>query len=104
MEPQLWYGSLPRITKTLFTTSICLALLLRFHTAAWSFVGVDWAAVTGRLQLWRLFSNFLVFGSLTASVWQIGLLSVGQSVACSSGGGGGGMLAGLQRAHALRLT
>lgn len=100
MEPQVWFGSLPRITKTIFTSAIGIAILLRCNTGAWGLVGVDWTMVAGRMQLWRLFSNFLVFGSLMASAWQIGLLSVEHG----SHGASGGMHSRGFSAHDRRLT
>jgi hypothetical protein len=77
MEPQVWFRSLPPLSKLLFVLSLLAALFLRFHSGAFELMGLDWDRILQDGEVWRLFTTFLVFGaSVPASLYQIGLLSV----------------------------
>ena len=79
MQPEIWFRTLPATTKTYFVASIVTALLLRvwFDPIA-AYLPLDWGRIFGAHgglpELWRLSSNFLVFGGLLMSAWQLGLM------------------------------
>lgn len=78
MQPEIWFRTLPATTKTYFVASIITALLLRFWPdLIASYLPIDWDRILGHNgfpELWRLSSNFLVFGGLLMTAWQLGVL------------------------------
>jgi hypothetical protein len=74
MEPQLWYHTLPVQTKAYFTISILVTLLLQVYSQALQYVYLDRDLVLSGFEVWRLSTNFFVWGGLLMSAFQIGLL------------------------------
>jgi len=73
MTPEIWYATLPPVTKSYFTLCIATTLLLKAYSSAASWMALDWDSVW-QGQIWRLSSHFFVFGSLFQSAYQIALI------------------------------
>jgi hypothetical protein len=74
MEPRLWYNTLPLQTKAYFTLSIFVTLLLHVYSPVLHYLFLDRDLVLGGFEIWRLSTNFFVWGGLLMSAFQIGLL------------------------------
>lgn len=73
MLPQLWYHTLPFLTKVYFTLSVLVTLGLQAHAPAVQYLALDRDLVLSG-EVWRLSSNFFVWGGLLVSAFQIGLV------------------------------
>jgi len=76
---ELWFHAMPRLTKLYFSATMLTAFLIYLSQmvgiSLWEWLSLDWGLVLGKLQTWRLSSNFLVLGSgLLSSCWHAGLL------------------------------
>mmetsp|Transcript_16095 Transcript_16095/g.39825 ORF Transcript_16095/g.39825 Transcript_16095/m.39825 type:complete len:235 (+) Transcript_16095:34-738(+) len=61
-SPEEWYRSLPIITRGYLTGAFASTILCQLEFIAPQLLILDFGALIGNLEVWRLFTNFLFFG------------------------------------------
>ena len=61
-SPEEWYRSLPIITRSYLTGAFASTILCQLEFIQPQLLILDFGALIGNLEVWRLFTNFLFFG------------------------------------------
>jgi len=61
-SPEEWYRSLPRVTRGFMTAALGTTFGVQLSLVAPSLLHLDFGAIFGGLELWRLLTNFVYFG------------------------------------------
>eukprot|EP00322_Chrysochromulina_rotalis_P011742 CAMPEP_0115846056 /NCGR_PEP_ID=MMETSP0287-20121206/9668_1 /TAXON_ID=412157 /ORGANISM="Chrysochromulina rotalis, Strain UIO044" /LENGTH=240 /DNA_ID=CAMNT_0003299843 /DNA_START=47 /DNA_END=769 /DNA_ORIENTATION=+ len=61
-SPEEWYRSLKPITRGYLTASLAATIIVQMELLSPMLIHLDFDAVFGRLELWRLLTNFCFFG------------------------------------------
>jgi len=61
-SPEEWYRSLPPITRGYMTASFAATVLTQMEFISPYLIHLDFDALTGKFELWRLVTNFCFFG------------------------------------------
>ncbi len=57
-----WYANMPIVTKAYMTAAVCTTLAIHLELVNLLLLYLNFGLVYDRLELWRLFTNFLFFG------------------------------------------
>ena len=61
-SPEEWYRNLKPVTRGYLTTCCIITILVQMELLPAGLLILDWQGVTGRLEVWRLLTNFCFFG------------------------------------------
>ena len=61
-SPEEWYRSLPKVTRGWLTASFATTVLFQLEFISPNLIHLDFAALTQKLEVWRLLTNFCFFG------------------------------------------
>jgi Derlin-2/3 len=61
-SPEEWYRSLPRVTRGFMTAALGATLGVQLQLVSPLLLFLDFGAIFGGLELWRLLTNFVFFG------------------------------------------
>jgi len=64
-SPEEWYRSLPKITRGYLTAAFATTVVVQLEFVSPQLIFLNFDAILGSLELWRLFTNFLFFGSFS---------------------------------------
>jgi Derlin-2/3 len=64
-SPEEWYRSLPIITRGYLTGAFATTILCQLEFIQPQLLILDFGALVGSLEVWRLFTNFLFFGNFS---------------------------------------
>merc|ERR1719421_2705027 len=63
--PEAWYRSLPVITRGYLTVCFVATILAQLELVSPMLLYLDFDLVLGKLELWRLLTNFCFFGTFS---------------------------------------
>ena len=63
--PEEWYRALPPVTRGYLTASFAATVVAQLELVSPMLLYLDFALVTGKLELWRLLTNFCFFGTFS---------------------------------------
>lgn len=61
-SPEEWYRSLPKVTRGWLTAAFATTVAVQLELLSPMMLHLDFPALTGKLELWRLVTNFCFFG------------------------------------------
>ena len=61
-SPEEWYRSLPKITRGWLTAAFATTALVQLELISPMLLYLDFGALTQKLEVWRLLTNFFFFG------------------------------------------
>jgi len=61
-SPEEWYRSLPKITRGYLTAALATTVCVQLELISPFLIYLDFDALTGKFELWRLATNFIFFG------------------------------------------
>ena len=61
-SPEEWYRSLPKVTRGWLTASFATTVLFQLEFISPNLIHLDFTALTQKLEVWRLLTNFCFFG------------------------------------------